>query len=309
MNDDLKGLAEVQEVLERLLGEDGCPWDKEQTPEGMCDYVIEECYELIDAIKSKKVEDIKEELGDVFFLLTFIATIYKKHGKFSLGDALRGNAAKMIHRHPHVFSNASFENKEELLRNWELLKQEEKAAKNSSAPAVHKGLFESLPKNLPPLVQAYRINSKAARVGFTWDSDADVEQQLEAEWLEWLEVSQSLSSFKDLGIPSHIAVAGEYLSPENNGQSEDETLNPLSTDPAQVALEEELGDLIFTIVELGRRKGVKANAALQRTNMKFLRRFEAMEKMATANGQKFADLPIDEKEELWKAAKLQEKNS
>lgn len=322
MNEDCKGLEKVQAVLDRLLGPEGCPWDQEQTPESLCDYVIEECYELVEGIRAHKPEEVREELGDVFFLLLFIAAIYKKQGKFTLCDALEENAAKMVHRHPHVFSDVSFADKEELLFNWERLKKEEKKAKAQDADAP-KGIFDSLPKSLPPLIQAYRINSKAARAGFTWDSDADVEQQVEAEWLEWLEVSQSLSErFKELAAAPDVAarsasphssdpskpapeVAVPKVAPAEDDENNDEAL---STDPAQAAMEEELGDLLFTIIELGRRKGIKANAALQRTNMKFLRRFNAMEELARKNGHDFAALDITAKEELWQQVKAAERS-
>ncbi|SHN55643.1 nucleoside triphosphate pyrophosphohydrolase [Desulfovibrio litoralis] len=287
MLDDNKGLAQIQEVLDKLLGENGCPWDKEQTPEKLCDYVVEEVYELIDSIHSDKAGDIKEELGDVLFLLIFIATIYKKRGLFSLGDALQNNAAKMIARHPHVFSDASFANKEELLKNWERIKKLEKEEKDPQAASKPKGLFDSLPRNLPPLIQAYRINSKAANVGFTWDSSEDVEQQVEAEWLEWLEVSQSLNN--------------EFVS-QNNEKLPDNT-----QDAKQVAMEEEFGDLLFSLIELGRRKGIKANTALQRSNAKFLRRFTAMEELARKENKEFNDLDITAKEALWQAVKESEK--
>ncbi len=321
MNEDCKGLEKLQAVLDRLLGPEGCPWDQEQTPESLCDYVIEECYELVESIRSHKPDEVREELGDVFFLLLFIAAMYKKQGKFTLCDALEENAAKMVHRHPHVFSDVSFADKEELLFNWERLKKEEKAAKASDADSP-KGIFDSLPKSLPPLLQAYRINSKAARAGFTWDSDADVEQQVEAEWLEWLEVSQSLSErFKEVSANSASSASPHMSDPSkpapqpepqpvvtDAGDDEDDgAADALSTDPAQAALEEELGDLLFTIIELGRRKGIKANAALQRTNMKFLRRFNAMEELARQNGQDFVALDITAKEALWQQVKATEK--
>lgn len=339
MIEDCKGLKNLQGILDRLLGPEGCPWDQEQTPESLCDYVIEECYELVEGIRAHKPDEVREELGDVFFLLLFIAAIYKKRGKFTLCDALDENAAKMVHRHPHVFSDVSFADKEELLRNWERLKKEEKAAKAGEADAA-KGIFDSLPKSLPPLIQAYRINAKAARAGFTWDSDADVEQQVEAEWLEWLEASQSLSErFKEVPAASSPASSASPVSPvspvssgaapsvsphlsdpskplpepsnqvvsQTAGKDDECADEALSTDPVQAAMEEELGDLLFTIIELGRRKGIKANAALQRSNMKFLRRFSAMEELARKNGRDFAGLDIAAKEELWRQVKAAEK--
>jgi len=231
------GLQAITDVIDRLLAPEGCPWDREQTPESLADYVIEECFELVEAIRSGKVHDVREELGDVMFLLAFIGRLYADKGQFTLDDAMEGNAAKMIRRHPHVFAEGECASREELLRNWERIKREEKAAAmaaengdeaNGEAVAAASGdapagVFDSLPKGLPPLVKAYRLHSKAARVDFTWETDEDVEQQVEAEWLEWLDASAS-------------------------GDKERQ--------------EQELGDFLFTIVELGRRKGIKANAAL-----------------------------------------------
>jgi ATP diphosphatase len=277
-----QGLQAVIDVIDRLLAPEGCPWDREQTPESLADYVIEECFELVEAIRSGKVHDVREELGDVMFLLAFIGRLYADKGQFTLDEAMEGNAAKMIRRHPHVFAEGECASREELLRNWERIKREEKAAamadgadgdgdgdgKAASAEETPKGVFDSLPKGLPPLVKAYRLHSKAARVDFTWESDEDVEQQVEAEWLEWLDASAS-------------------------GDKERQ--------------EQELGDFLFTIVELGRRKGIKANAALDYTTLKFLRRFEGMEALARERGLDFPNLSFEEKDALWNEVKAAEK--
>lgn len=277
-------LQAITDVIDRLLAPEGCPWDREQTPESLADYVIEECFELVEAIRSGKVHDVREELGDVMFLLAFIGRLYSDKGAFTLADAVEGNAAKMIRRHPHVFAEGECASREELLRNWERIKREEKAAamaedadaEGDAQPAPAEGasgdapggVFTSLPKGLPPLVKAYRLHSKAARVDFTWESDEDVEQQVEAEWLEWLDASAS-------------------------GDKERQ--------------EQELGDFLFTIVELGRRKGIKANAALDYATLKFLRRFEGMEALARERGLDFPNLPFEEKDALWNEVKAAEK--
>ena len=256
-------LGDLYAVIEKLTGPDGCPWDREQTPKTLADYVIEETHELVAAIRSGNDAEVRDELGDTLFLLVFIARYYEKKGVFSLRDSLESVSAKMIRRHPHVFANAKFENLDEQLKAWEKIKKEEKADKKQ-------GLFAGLPASLPGLVKAYRINSKAARVGFTWPEDEEVEQQVESEWLEWLDACQQDSR----ELETH-----------------------------------ELGDLLFSVVELGRRKGIKANEALDLACSRFLKRFAAMEGMARQQGRDLADMSLDEKDELWNLAKKQETES
>ena len=169
----------------------------------------------------------------------------------------------MIRRHPHVFGDTVFENLDEQLKTWEAIKR----AEHADADGAPQGIFDSLPASLPPLVKAYRIHSKAARAGFTWPEDEEVEQQVEAEWLEWLDASA-------------------------NGDAE--------------AQKHELGDLLFSITELGRRKGIKANEALDLATLRFLRRFARMEELAREQGRDFTELSLDDKDELWNAAKAEE---
>lgn len=271
---DKNALDQLQQVIDRLTGPDGCPWDKEQSPESLADYVIEESHELVEAIRSGKVQDVCSELGDVAFLLLFIAHLYEKKQAFTLEDVLKGNAAKMIRRHPHVFGDAHFESKEEQLRAWEAIKRTENKSDAENAESadqptteVSPGIFDSLPKGLPPLIKAYRIHSKASRVGFTWPEDEEVEQQVEAEWLEWLDVA--------------------------------------ATDNKE-AQKHELGDMLFTLVELGRRKGIKASEALDYATLRFLRRFEGMEALARARNLDFPNLSLDDKDELWNEVKAAE---
>jgi len=259
-------LTPVLEVIAALLGSDGCPWDKQQTPETLCDYVIEEGFELVEAIRAGDAKAAAEELGDLFFLLLFIAKRYEERGEFTLEEALAANAAKMIRRHPHVFADTTFADQNEMLKNWERIKRQEK---QENSDQVAPGVFESLPKGLPPLLRAYRIHSKAARFGFTWASDQDLETQLTAEWSEW----------------------EEALATENTTRQE-----------------QEFGDYLFTLVEYGRRKSLKANAALDRTNNKFLKRFSIMEQLARSRGQDLATLDLGAMNRLWDEAKSSEKS-
>lgn len=255
----------VREVVRRLTAEDGCPWDKTQTPESLTEYVIEESHELVSAIRSGTDEDVCEELGDVAFLLLFIAHLYEKKGSFTLRDVFEKNAAKMIHRHPHVFAGEHFANLDEQLKAWERLKQEEHKAEGKPT-----GVFDSLPRSLDPLARAYRIHSKAARTGFTWETREDVEQQVEEEWLEFLDAQAR----------------------------EDEK-----------AIRHELGDLIFSIVELGRRNNLKANAELDAANERFLSRFRFMEEAARKEEKELSSMPLEEMDKLWAKAKEEEQGT
>mgnify|MGYP000890947730 FL=1 len=258
-------LERLNTVIDRLIAPDGCPWDSTQTPESLTEYVIEECHELVDAIRSGKTADMVEELGDVAFLILMIGKLMARAGGPSLADALEVEAAKMVRRHPHVFSDTTYENQSEQLKDWDRIKREEKAAADAEGP---KGTYDSLPRGLPPLTKAYRIHSKAARTGFTWENDEDVERQVEAEWLEFLDAE---------------------------------------TRKSDAEVKHELGDLLFTIAELGRRHGMKANEALDYANERFLSRFKRMEALAAEQKRELTDMSLDEKNELWEQAKQEEK--
>ncbi|GAB7081705.1 nucleoside triphosphate pyrophosphohydrolase [Megalodesulfovibrio paquesii] len=252
----------LRQVIARLLGPGGCPWDQEQTPESLCDHLIEEAYELVDAIRSGNVADAREELGDLGFLLCFIGACYENRGDFTLDEALQGIASKMIRRHPHVFGDTEINSQDELLKNWERIKRSEKKGKDGPV-----GLYDSLPESLPPLLKAYRLHAKASRIGFTWPDTAEVEAKLQEEWTEFTE-----------------AVA--------------------QGDPA--AKEQEFGDYLYTLVELGRRHGIKANAALDLANQRFLARFQTMEALARERGQSLDALSLAEQDALWNEAKARQ---
>lgn len=254
--------AAMQAVINRLLGPEGCPWDKAQTPKTLCDNLAEEVFELTDAIRRGNDADICEELGDVLFLILLVAKLNAQSGGFGLDDALAKGAEKMIRRHPHVFSHAQVENREQLINNWEQIKREEKAEKACTA-----GLLDSVSPNLPPLLKAYRIHSKAARAGFTWNDEGDLEGQFKSEWKEWQEAVKN-----------------------NN--------------PEQMT--HEFGDLLFTLVEFGRRHNIKANTALDFTNLRFISRFKQMEALAQARGLDFLSLSLAEKNALWNEVKQTE---
>jgi nucleoside triphosphate diphosphatase len=255
MSNEHSALQCLRDVLVKLLGPDGCPWDREQTPLSLADYLVEEVHELVEAIRSDNPEDIREELGDVWFLLLFVTIQMERAGKFTLSDVLEQAAAKMIRRHPHVFAEAKFADLNALWANWEREKKKEKAGR---------GPFEGIPTALPPLLRAYRIHSKAARLGFTWKDEQGVQGQLQQEWKEWktAEASGDLERIRD-----------------------------------------EFGDYLFTLVEYGRRKGFKANEALDRANRKFLERFDMLARLAEARGINLEELDLDSWNALWDEVK------
>lgn len=250
-------------VLEALVAPSGCPWDQKQTPQTLADYLVEEVHELAEAIRRNSPEDIREELGDVWFLLLFVALLMERSGDFTLDDVLDQAAAKMVRRHPHVFAGATFANLDALWANWE---KEKKREKNGRGP------FEGIPSSLPPLLKAYRIHAKAARLGFgggrAWQDEQGVREQLEQEWVEW----------------ERAAAA------EDNDAACAERCN-------------RYGDYLFTLVEYGRRKGCKANEALDRANRKFLARFERVAKLAGARGIDLESLALDGWNALWDEVK------
>lgn len=246
---------ELQAVIEKLLGPQGCPWDREQTPKSLCDYLVEETFELVSAVRSDNPDEVREELGDVMFLLAFISRLYGDSAL--LQQAMHEGARKMIRRHPHVFAQKEINSRRELTQNWEEIKKTEK---NHTRGYV----LDSVPKNLPPLLLAYRINSKAARLGFTWARNQDLEDKLVEEWQEWQAALESRDQEKML---------------------------------------EEFGDYLFTLVEYGRRHKIKANSALAETNVKFARRMHLMEDLAGEKGWNISELDMEHLEELWQKAK------
>ena len=254
-----EALASMQQVIETLLGPDGCPWDKAQTPVTLCDNLVEEVFELTHAIRQGDSDDICEELGDVLFLVLLISELGKRGGGTGLAEALERGASKMIRRHPHVFGEAEVNNRAELIRNWEEIKKQEKAEKNKTG-----GALAGVASDLPPLLRAYRVHSRAAHAGFSWENVPDVAKQLACEWDEW-----------------RAAV-------EKGDKAE---------------MEQEFGDVLFTLVELGRRHGIKANSALDSAVIKFVSRFNRMEELAEEKGLDFTKLGLDEMNALWAEVK------
>ena len=248
--------TDLVEVMARLRR--GCPWDREQTHESLVPYLVEEAYEVVDAIESNADDDLCEELGDLLLQIVFHAQLATERGKFSIADVVDGLANKMIRRHPHVFGDRAVSDVAEVWQNWDALKALEPAA------ASRTSRLDGIPRGLGALQRAQKMQEKAARVGFDWPHVDGVRAKL-AEELAELEAARR--------------------------------------DEDAAAIREELGDVIFTFVNVARTLGVDAEGAMRDANTKFYRRFTFMERRAETDGRKLADLSPDELEGLWQLAK------
>ena len=262
------GIDELQNVMRRLRAPDGCPWDKVQTHETLKKSLIGEVAEYLDAVDSADDAGMREELGDVLMQVVLNAVIAEERGAFDLADVTRDITEKMIRRHPHVFSGERAENVDQVLKLWESVKKKEKESGDPAAPV---SCLARIPRNLPALMRAAKVQKKAAEAGFDWPDEAGVRDKLREEIGETLEALEG-------GEPARI--------------------------------EEELGDLMFTIVNLTRfRGGTDASGILQRATDKFVRRFQFLEKELARSGRSVSDAGPEELDRLWNQAKSQEKRS
>jgi len=257
-----ESFARLYRIINKLRGPAGCAWDKEQTPSTMRDKLIEETYECVNAIDNRDDDNIKEELGDLFLLLTMICSMKEEENSFSTHEVLNGICEKLIRRHPHIFGDAEMGTVHEILEQWESIKEkvEGKKIKNS--------VLENVPRSLPPLYRSYVIQKKVSRIGFDWETDEPVWNKLYEEIAELKTAAQS-----------------------DNEQH----------------IEGEIGDLLFTAVNLSRLLRIDPMLALNRTNQKFIRRFQEMEEDAKEQGINLKEMSLDEMDELWNRIKALEK--
>ena len=244
-------------VMERLRS--GCPWDRKQTPASLKKYVLEEAYEVLEAIETEDWDLLREELGDFSLQAVFQAKIQEEADRFTIEDVMEGIVDKMIRRHPHVFGDLDLAQAEDVEANWDQWKRAEKG----HTAADHSAL-DGLTKGLPALLEAYKIAKKAAKVGFDWDRPRQVIDKIHEELNE---VEEALAS--------------------GDG----------------AALQEELCVVLFAAANLVRKAGFEPEETLRLANAKFSRRFRRMERLAGERGQVFAELPLEEQETLWQAAK------
>ncbi|HZD61130.1 MAG TPA: nucleoside triphosphate pyrophosphohydrolase [Anaerolineae bacterium] len=245
------------EIMSRLRGPQGCPWDKEQTHESLRRYLIEEAYETIEAIDENDPKHLKEELGDLLLQIVFHSQIASETGQFTMDDVSGGIITKLIRRHPHIFGEVEVSSAREVVINWEKIKDQEKGKASA---------LSGIPKSLPALLYAFKLQAKAARVGFDWE---DVDGALE-------KISEEVDELRR-------AKRGEG------------------------SIEDEIGDLLFAVVNVARHLDVDPELALKRTCDKFERRFSYMEEKSASENKHLVDMSLQEKDKLWDEAKKIEK--
>ncbi|MBI1394236.1 MAG: nucleoside triphosphate pyrophosphohydrolase [Alphaproteobacteria bacterium] len=252
--------------------ETGCPWDLEQDFATIAPFTIEEAYEVADAIEREDMEGLKGELGDLLFQVVFHARMAEEAGAFNFGDVARAIADKMIARHPHVFGEGDGRTAEQQTADWERMKAAERAAKGAT------GVLDDVPLGLPATTRAEKLQKRAARVGFDWPEVALVADKIAEEAREL----------------SHALAAAENAAEKDNEDS---------VKAARDAIEDEFGDLLFAVVNLGRWLKVDPEKALRRTNAKFVRRFRHIEARLSESGRSPEDAALDEMEAYWVEAK------
>jgi ATP diphosphatase len=261
-------LQEAVEIMARLRGPDGCPWDREQTFDSIKRHTLEETYEVFDAIERRAWPDLKDELGDLLLQVLFYAQMASEAGYFTLQDVAANLNAKLIRRHPHIFAGAEVADSDAVLRNWEQIKRSEKQASASQqSTSPQSSMLDDIPRTMPAVLEAGKLGSRAAKVGFDWPTAEGLFDKLQEE----------------------ISELRAELTPSSEGQS-------------KAAIEAEFGDLLFTAVNLARHLKVDPESALRATNAKFRRRFAAMESAAGSTDALAASTP-SELDNLWNEAK------
>jgi len=256
-------------VMARLRAPGGCPWDREQTHATLRTYLIEEAYEVLDALDSTDDAKFAEELGDLLLQVLFHAQIAREEKRFDVSDVIREIHDKMVRRHPHVFGSSSAKTAADVLRNWEIIKKQERAAKSAPSATAPKGdsHLDGVPRTLPALLEALQLTRKAARIGFDWPN-------IDGIFAKLTEETQELQT--------------ALIHSEKN--------------PARI--EDELGDILFVAVNLARFLHVDPEIALKKTSAKFTRRFHLMEQFAREQGATLTQIPRDQLEAFWDRAKV-----
>jgi MazG family protein len=259
--------TELIRIMARLRAPDGCPWDRKQTFDTIKAYLLEEAYEVMDAIDARDWNALQEELGDLMLQPVFFAEMARDESLFDITDSLEAINTKLVRRHPHVFADATAETPEDVKVRWDEIKKQEKAEQGIAAGD---SVLDSVPRSLPALVEAEKISKKAAAVGFEWPDIGGVVEKLQEEAAE-------LAGARETSDKEHV--------------------------------EHEIGDLLFTLVNLARFLKVDPEQALRKTNARFRKRFAHVERQVKAGGATMAETPLERMEELWQAAKKREQTS
>ena len=302
-------------VIKKLREPDGCPWDKEQTPLSMRRDLIEEAFEAVDAITSEDSLHAKEELGDVFLNAMMISYMYEQSGKFSIAEEVNELTDKLIRRHPHVFPNSEgsseakekVKDSESVLNQWDRIKANVEGRKGEC-------ILDEVPAGFPPILKAYKYQKKAGKLGFDWQSLPPVVDKVKEELAEvneaWENYSKILEAAKKAGENS--ACEGEAANENGGGyagSSSGKKIEPLTKqstpecDQAFLHVEEEIGDLLFAVVNYARKLGVDPEVALNRTNQKFYRRFSYVQKKMQESGIPMDKDHLKEEDNFWNEAK------
>jgi len=283
--------------MERLRAPGGCPWDREQTFDSIKPYTLEEAYEVLEAIDNRDWDELTGELGDLLLQVLFYSEMAKEQGTFSIDEVLERLSKKLVDRHPHVFGDVKAETSSDVLRNWEALKAEEKkkrlqarAGQAAQEDAEPKSVLAGVSSSIPALLEAFKLSSRAARVGFDWSEVGGLFDKLNEEARE---LQEQLREFPQPGPKPHgrgVAGSGERKIGED----------------LRWRLEDEVGDLLFVVVNIARYLSLDPESALKRTNRKFKRRFQWIEARLREQGKAPQDANMDELENLWQQAKRQE---
>lgn len=286
--------AHLVALQERLRGPGGCPWDAEQTHDSLRKFLVEETYEVLDAMESGDARKFSSELGDLLLQIVFHSVLARETGSFTISDVIESIHTKMVRRHPHVFGDGKAKTSADVLKNWEQLKAEERAESVGKSGATSEGnasILGAVSRSLPAVLEASQLTSRAAHIGFDWENLAGILDKLEEEKSELQSV---------LGASS---ISAQLVS--RSLHSEGAAAGVIHEIPSRDArrIEEEVGDLLFVVVNIARFLGVDPEVSLKKSNRKFKRRFEWMESAAARDGQRLADVPRPRMEELWNQSK------
>jgi MazG family protein len=261
-------------LMARLRSPEGCPWDREQNFETLAPMLLDEAYEVLEAVEEAREgrpQELRDELGDLLFQIVFYAQVAHERNEFTIHDVTEAIHSKMVRRHPHVFGSAQADDAAEVLRNWEAIKAEEKRLAGKETPAANQSLLDGVSSKAPALMEAHQLSTKAARVGFDWQHIDDIFAKLQEE----------------------IDELRAAINQQANASKAEHTEQ----------VREELGDLLFAVTNIARHLALEPESALKATNRKFRRRFSFIERELKSRNRSPAEATLDEMEALWQQAK------